>query len=203
MKANGRLFFLIVVLLLCAAATTAVILSYRPPHETTTEHNYNEWLTDWRRKIRVIAGEGRYSEAERLLRNYLNYAPDDNEMRRLLGKLLFDGGNRSGALKAYYAILLRDPGDFIARNNFAVALVGDRRLDEAVREFADAYEASGHEGFIGLNLVGAYALSGAEKAARELTAEIDKQYHGRVEVPFDALMLGGTSKVLAGDTVPR
>ena len=126
----------------------------------------------------------------KFIRNYLNYAPDDNEMRRLLGKILFDGGNRAGALNVYYTALMRDPGDFVARNNFAVALMYNRRSAEALREFLDAYENSGHEGFIGMNLCSAYTFTGEVEQAKRLREALGKQYSGKIEVPFDALLLG-------------
>lgn len=189
MKLNLRLVWLIVLLLCCAAATAVVIVTYRPAHEPEHGHNYNEWLASRRKKIRALAAERHYSEAERLLRNYLDYVPDDNEMRRLLGKILFEGGNRAGALNVYYAVLIRDPGDFVARNNFAVALVYNGRFGEALKELADAYENSGREGFVGMNLAAAYDLNGNAEKARELLEAAERQNQGRIEIPFDALLL--------------
>ena len=202
MKLNWRLVWLIVLLLCCAAATAVVIVTYRPPHEKEHERNYNEWLTSWRKKIRTLVAEQHYPEAERLIRNYLGYAPDDNEMRRLLGKILFDGGNRAGALNVYYSALMRDPGDFVARNNFAVTLLYGRRGDEALREFADAYESSGREGFIGMNLCTAYAFCGDAEKAAALKESLSKQNQGKIEVPFDALLLGDDMKSIPGAGKP-
>lgn len=190
MKLNWRLVWLIILLLCCAAATAVVIVTYRPPHENPRERNYNDWLAGRRKRIRTLVAEQYYPEAERLIRNYLNYAPDDNEMRRLLGKILFDGGNRAGALNVYYTALMRDPGDFVARNNFAVTLLYSRRADEALKEFVDAYESSGREGFVGMNLSAAYAFCGEKEKSAALREAVSKQYPGRIETPFDALVLG-------------
>ena len=190
MKLNWRLVWLIALLLCCAAATAVVIVTYRPPPEDPRERNYSEWLSSRRKRIRALMAEQHYPEAERLIRNYLDYVPDDNEMRRLLGKILFDGGNRAGALKVYYAALMRDPTDFIARNNFAVALLYNRRADEALREFSDAYEASDREWFIGMNLAAAYRVCGDAAKSAALKESLSKQYPGKSEVPFDALRLG-------------
>ena len=204
MKLNWRLIWLLVLLLCCAASTAVVIVTYRPPHEKERERNYNEWLTSWRKKIRTLVAERHYPEAERLIRNYLNYAPDDNEMRRILGKILFDGGNRAGALNVYYTVLMREPGDFIARNNFAVTLLYVRRVDEALKEFFDAYEGSGHEGFIGMNLCAAYAFCGEADKAAALRESLNKQYQGRIEVPFEALLLGDDiGKIPGADKKPN
>ena len=200
MKRNWRLVWLIALLLSCAAATAVVIVTYRPPQENPRERNYNEWLTDLRRKIRTLTAERHYREAERLIRNYLKYAPDDNEMRRLLGKILFDGGNRSGALNVYYSVLMRDPGDFIARNNFAVTLMYEKRPEEALKEFSDAYESSAHEGFIGINLCKACRLCGDAATADRLMESLGKRYPDKLEVPFDALLLGDdVERVVAGN----
>ena len=198
MKLNWRLICLIALLLCCAAATAVVIVTYRPPHEKSGERNYNEWLTSWRKKIRMLVAEQHYPEAERLIRNYLDYVPDDNEMRRLWGKIIFDGGNHAGALNVYYAALIHDPGDFIARNNFAVTLMYNRRSAEALKEFLDAYDSSGREGFIGMNLCAAYGLCGETEKAGRLRESLDKQYQGRIEVPFDALLLGNDIGNISG-----
>lgn len=190
MKLNWRLVCLIVLLLSCAAGTAVVILTYRPPQENPRERNYNEWLIDSRRKIRTLAAEHHYFEAERMVRNYLKSVPDDNEMRRLLGKILFAGGNRAGAQNVYYTALMRDPGDFIARNNFAVTLLYENRFDEALKEFLDAYESSDHEGFIGMNLCKVYKLAGDAAQAGRLMESLGRQYPDKLEVPFDALLIG-------------
>ena len=100
---NWRLWLLLAFLLGCAAATAAVIVTYRAPVDPQVERHHAEWTVHWKRRVNTMIASRRYPEAERAIRNYLRYAPDDGNMRRMLGKALCENGKAADALEVYYA----------------------------------------------------------------------------------------------------
>jgi len=190
---SRRLVFLLALLIGCAALTAMVIVTYRAPFDPQVERNYAEWVAHWKRSVAAMVRERHYPEAERTIRNYLRYAPDDGEMRRILGKVLCENGNYAEALDVYYVALLKDPEDFVARNNYGVALTRRHQLVDAERELQEAFEASGGECYIGFNLSRVYARRGKVEESRRILRRVitDLRRDGGPNIPDDAVVLEG------------
>ena len=188
-----RLWFLLVLLLGCAAATAAVIMTYQAPVDQQIGRSYAEWLANWRISVMAMVRDRRYPEAERAIRSYLRYVPEDGKMRSLLGKVLCGNGNYAEAADVYYVILLNDPGNFIARNNLGVVLARKRQPDEAVRELQEAFEISGGESFIGFNLSRVYSQLGYEEKAQQMLRMVVSKLRrsGEPRIPEDAVLMDG------------
>ena len=169
------------------AANAAVMFTGRGAPERQNVWEHTELPAKWKSHVFKMIGEGHRQEAILMLRDYLRYAPADGDMRRLLGKMLFEEGRYDEAYDTYYAALMNDPGDFVTRNNMGVVLMKLGRREEARREFKDAYDASGEEPFIAANLVCCDEPSG------------DASYDSAppVMIPEDALMLADMAKIRA------
>ena len=70
---------------------------------------------------------------------------------RSLKVRIYRNGKISEAENLLRSLLLRDPGDHICRNNYAVCLMKRKRI-EAVMELEKAWQGSGRRNFIGRNL---------------------------------------------------
>lgn len=187
---NWRLGLLLALLLGCAGGTAAVIMTYRAPFDPRVERGYAEWIEHWKRSVDEMICLECYPEAERTIRNYLRYAPDDVGMRRVLGKVMCKNGNLSGAQDVYYAILLASPGDFVARNNLGVVLALRNRLEDARRELYEAFQLSGNAGFVGFSLSRVLEMLGErDEQLRVLLSFAERGRTGGIDVPRDALVL--------------
>lgn len=181
---------LLVILVILAAVNAAVLLTGKGLSGRRDVWEQTELPAKWKERVHNMIGEHHYQEAIAALRNYLRHAPDDGNMRRLLGKVLFDSGRYDEARDAYYAALLNDPGDFVARNNMGVVLMKQGLAGDALREFREAYNASGQESFIAVNLAGWHMLAGDAAGANGVWNGV-----GEVMIPEDALMLADVEAV--------
>ena len=173
-----------------AAANAALVLLVRRLPDRRKSWEQTELPEKWKARVSKMIGEGHRHEAVLMLKNYLRHAPDDGDMRRQLGKLLFEEGRYDEAYDAYYAALMNDPGDFIARNNMGVVLMKLGRREDALREFKDAFDASGEEFFVAANLACCHGMSGD-------FAYDSVPLNGDVMIPKDALMLADLEKIRA------
>ena len=194
---NKKNLCLLVILGGGAAANLAVVLAgkgFPAQHEVWDQTELPAQLKE--RVIQMI-GDRHYPEAIQALRNYLRYDPKDGDMRRLLGKVLFDSGRYDEARDAYYAVLLNDPDDFVARNNMGVVLMKQGRVNDARRELKDAFDASGRELFVAANLAKSYEQSGNSAEAGKIWNSIREDVHdsGGVVIPDDALMLADAETI--------
>ena len=194
---NGKSRFMLVILGVFTATNAAVVLTGKNLPSRQNAWEQTELPAKWKARVSDLIGEGRSQEAILMLRNYLRSAPDDVNMRRLLGKVLFESGRYDEARDVYYAVLMNDPGDFVARNNMGVILMKMGLRNDARRELEDAFHASAQEGFIAANLVCCHELSGntaGTAAVWKTVAEVTR--NGSVPmVPDDALMLADAETV--------
>ena len=195
---NGKSRFMLAVLGGLAVANAAVVLTRKGPPEQRNSWENTELPEKWKSRVVKMIGEGHRQEAILMLRGYLRYAPGDGNMRRLLGKVLFDVGRYEEARDAYYAALMSDPGDFVARNNMGVVLMKQGRVNDARRELKAAFDASEQEVFVAANLARCHELSGDAPGAENLRRVVREavRNNGDVMIPDDALMLTDAEKLL-------
>ena len=194
---NKKTCCLLAILAACFAANVALVLAGRGFPDQRDAWDQTELPANLKERVFKMIGERRYQEAIPTLRNYLRYAPKDGDMRRLLGKVLFDSGRYDEARDAYYAALLNDPDDFIARNNMGVVLMKHGSAGDALRELKDAFYASGQEVFVAANLAKCYERSGDAAEAEKVWNAIREGVRGSGEVviPEDALMLADAETI--------
>lgn len=192
---NWRFGVLLAILLVCVAATAVVIMNYSAAPDEDNWSVQADFRAKSKSRMWDLVQEQRYAEAERIISSYLKAVTDDVGMRCLLSKVMYKSGNYSGAIKTCYAVLLKNPRDFIARNNLGVALAKSNRLGEAERELEDAFEFSDGEGFIGLNLGRIYVLRGKYSEAQLLFETVMEELHQerRVYIPDSVVMLDGVA----------
>ena len=188
---NGKSRFMLVIFGIFTASNAAVLLTGRSVPARQNVWEQTELPAKWKSRVSTLIGEGRRQEAILMLRNYLRSAPDDVNMRRLLGKVLFESGRYDEARDVYYAVLMNDPGDFVARNNMGVILMKQGHRDDARRELEDAFNASAQESFIAANLICCYERTGntAEAANVWKTVREAARQGGMLTISDDALML--------------
>jgi len=179
----------------CAAAHAVVVLSDKGLPKQQDVWDRTDLPAKMKERVSDMLGDRRHQEAIQTLRNYLRYYPQNGDMRRLLGKVLFDSGRYDEARNAYYAALLNDPEDFVARNNMGVVLMKQGRGEDALREFKDAFDASGQEAFIAANLAICHERTGNSAEAASLRDMVSEGGSGELTIPEDALMLADAETV--------
>lgn len=182
---NNKSRFMLAILGVFGAANAAVMFTGRGASERQNVWEQTELPGKWKSRVFRMIGERHRQEAILMLRDYLRHASADGDMRRLLGKMLFEEGRYDEAYDTYYAALMNDPGDFVARNNMGVVLMKQGRREEARRELKDAYDASGEEPFIAANLV----------CCDESSDDVPHDPISPFMIPEDALMLADMSKI--------
>lgn len=189
MNRPGKL--MLCVFVAAAAANAALVFSRNIPDRSSVVAGETKILDEWRSRIAALVGERRYSEAVPPIRNYLRHAPHDAEMRRMLGRALFEAGRYAEAKDVFYVALLNDPEDFVSRNNLGVVMFKLGSGAAARRELGEALESSEREAFVAVNLAVLCERSGARGEAAALwNAVFDKlREEGGVMIPEDALML--------------
>lgn len=194
---NGKSRFMLAVLGAVAAANAAVVFTGKGLPEQRNSWENTELPEKWKSRVVRMIGEGHRQEAILMLRSYLRYAPDDGNMRRLLGKVLFEVGRYDEARAAYYAVLMNDPGDFVARNNMGVVLMKQGNAADARRELKEALDASEQEAFIAANLACCHERSGDVSGAESIWRVVRESMrnNGELMIPEDALMLADAEKI--------
>ena len=187
---NKKTRFLLTILGVFAAANAAVVFIGR--HFARQDvREQTELVKKWRERVSDMIAERRQQEAITTLRNYLRHSPGDGEIRRMLGKVLFDSGRFEEARETYYAALLKDPDDFVSRNNMGVVLMKLGRERDALRELEDAFNDSEQGVFVAANLAFSYDLVGDRANAARFREVMRSGARNNTEelIPEDALML--------------
>ena len=188
---NKKTRILLAIFGVFAAANAAVMLTGHFFARQDDVREQAELMKRWKERVSELIGEQRHQEAISALRNYLRHAPDDGNIRRMLGKVLFAAGRYEEARETYYAALLNDPDDFISRNNIGVVLVKMGRRRDALRELNEAFDVSEQGVFVAANLARCHELYGDASAAAKYREIMRKGARNNAEelVPEDALML--------------
>lgn len=194
---NGKSRFMLVIFGIFTASNAAVVLTGKAVPARQNVWEQTELPSRWRARVSNLIDEGRRQEAILMLRNYLRSVPDDVNMRRLLGKALFESGRYDEARDVYYAVLMNDPGDFVARNNMGVILMKQGLRDDARRELEDAFNTSAQESFIAANLIWCYEHSDRTAEAENIRKTVREAMRqgGGLTVSDDALMLADAETV--------
>lgn len=187
---NKKTRFLLAMLCVFAAANAAVVLACHAFAKQEVR-GQTELVKNWKERVSEMIEESRRHEAITALRNYLRHYPDDGGIRRMLGKVLFDTGRYGEARETYYAALLKDPDDFISRNNMGVVLMKLGRERDALRELNAAFDASEQGVFVAANLAYCHERSGDAAGAARFREIMRKGLRNSAEelIPEDALML--------------
>ena len=195
---NGKGRFMLAVLWAVAAANAVVVLTGKGVPKQRTPWENTSLQENWKSRVLNMIGEGHRQEAILMLRSYLRYVPDDGDMRRLLGKLLFEVGRYDEARDAYYAALMNDPDDFVARNNMGVVLMRQGKLEDARRELKDAFDASEQEVFVAANLACCRERSGDAVGAENIWRVVREavRNNGDAMIPEDALLLANAENII-------
>jgi protein O-GlcNAc transferase len=113
---------------------------------------------------------GRFAEAERLLRQALQFSPNDTDSLHLLGVLAGQAGRNEASLALFDQALALRPDFAHAHSNRAVALLALGREDEAIEALNTAVELKpdlAHGLYVlGNTLAAKDDLVGAESAYR-------------------------------------
>lgn len=145
-----------------------------------------------------MRAHGNFDEAEKLLRQAIDLAPDNIEYRLRLAELLRDRKDLDGAIAEYRRCLELDPDHAEAHLNYGVVLAMRDRLDEAVREFEKAlqlrpdYEDAHRNLAMALTRLGRsdeaarhFAAAGASEIGTELAQALVLQEQGRLDEAFE------------------
>ena len=188
---NSKSRHLLVLLVVFAVVNAAVLLTGTGGSAQRDVWEQTELPAKWKERVLKMIGDNHHQEAITALRNYLRHVPDDGNMRRLLGKVLFDSGRFEEARETYYAALLKDPDDFVSRNNMGVVLMKLGRERDALRELEDAFNDSEQGVFVAANLAFSYDLVGDRANAARFREVMRSGARNNTEelIPEDALML--------------
>lgn len=97
-------------------------------------------LEDYLAEIEDLIDDSRLTEAAAHCRHILNLHPRHIESYRLLGKVLLEQHDYSGAVDIFQRVLSAEPEDFIAHVGLSAAFKADDLLPEAIWHLERAYE---------------------------------------------------------------
>ncbi|MFQ5450717.1 MAG: tetratricopeptide repeat protein [Nitrospinaceae bacterium] len=91
-------------------------------------------------KARVYLKLGRYEEAEKAIKTYLEQTRDPGEGRLILGQIQAAAGRKEQALESFRNTEGKPALRARAHNNAGIVLIGQGKVQEAIREFEQALE---------------------------------------------------------------
>ena len=151
-KSKKNLVILAAVLGVVFYGTSLVITSTAVPVRQGGEEELSgNYLSSLKIQIYELVESKRFSEAEIIFRRIRKLDPGNRRIQRLGSLICYRNGKINEAENLLRSLLLRNPGDFISRNNYAVCLMAKKRV-ESVSELEKAWLESGKMGFIGRNL---------------------------------------------------
>ena len=151
-KSKRNLIFLAVILGAVFYGTSLVITSTAVPVRQGGEEELSgKYLRSLKVRIYELVEKKQFAEAEIIFRRIRKLEPGNKMILRLGSLIFYRNGKISEAENLLRSLLLRDPGDHICRNNYAVCLMKRKRI-EAVKELEKAWQGSGRKNFIGRNL---------------------------------------------------
>ena len=122
-----------------------------PVREKNAVEKSAVYLRSLKRRLYVLVEKKQFVEAGIVFRRLWKLDPERNIL--CLGSVVcYHNRKFNEAENLLRTLLLRNPGDFICRNNYAMVLAARDRI-EAVRELEQAWRDSGKKGFIGKNLL--------------------------------------------------
>lgn len=153
MKSSKRSFFILLALVLAIFYGTSLVVSSTivPLHEKEAASPEKNYLRSLQLRLFEAVREKRFAEAEIYFRRINKSGTPSAMVRRLGSVALYRNGKLNEAEKLLHNLLLRNPSDFICRNNYAMALMARGQM-QAVAELVKACKDSGRSPFIEKNL---------------------------------------------------
>ena len=122
-----------------------------PVREKGSSEKSVRYLRTLERRLYELVEKKQFPEAEIVFRRLWKLKTDRNIL--CLGSVVcFRNGKLNEAENLLRNFLMRNPGDFVCRNNYAMVLAAKDRV-EAVREMEKAWYDSGKKAYIGRNLL--------------------------------------------------
>ncbi|MBE6385681.1 MAG: hypothetical protein E7048_08460 [Lentisphaerae bacterium] len=181
MKSSKRNFFILLALPAVIFYVTSLVVGFTevPVRESAPQGQERGYLRSLKMQLLKAVQEKRFAEAEMFFRRIKKLDKNTSSMVQRLGSCaLFYNGKLNEAETLLRNLLLRNPGDFICRNNYAVVLMVKNR-PRAVEEFFRASEDSG-------------GISGIEKNLRRSAEKF------KVELPRSAVGSEDRNAVFSG-----
>lgn len=152
-----------------------------PVREYDKSDTPKAYLRTLQLRLYELVTQKKFTEAEIVFKRIRKLNPDNRSILRLGSVVCYRNGKLNEAENLLKNLLLRNPEDFICRNNYGMVLMAKDRV-EAVRELQKAWENSGGLTFIGKNLQRC-----AKRFNVKLTAEIPEEDNEFLNIPPDAI----------------
>ena len=152
---NKHLRNLLILLLALAAtvyASTCLVERFGVSARKTSADGTSSYLRSLQHKLYEKLLDKNHAESEILIRRILKLDPKNTAMKRIAGKIYYHNGKLNEAENMLRNQLMRNPGDILCRNNYAMVLLA-RKRPEALRELVKAFAASGQSPFIAENIM--------------------------------------------------
>ena len=189
MKNSRRnLFILLALLCLILYGTSLVVgATVVPARKGVSQEQANLYRRNQQQQLLTLVKEKRFAEAEIVFRRVLKLDPGNRYIRRLGSVVLYHNGKYNEAEVLLRNMLLRAPGDFICRNNYAMVLTV-KKQPRALKEFFKAWQDSGGSPFIEENM---RRSSKALNLELSPAGQVKKAGSAYLEtVPLDAICTG-------------
>lgn len=145
MKSSSRNVLILFALPALVFYATSLVVSFTeiPVREDVAQRQEKRYLRSLKIQLLKAVQEKRFAEAEMFFRRIKKMDKNVSPMVLRLGSCaLYYNGKLNDAETLLRNLLLRNPGDFICRNNYAAVLMKQGRI-QAVGEFFRACEESG------------------------------------------------------------
>ena len=162
MKNLLPLMTLLGMLLLVVAGTVWVVMTY-PQKEVKVPGEYNlsgDQVRQLKRQVLLFMENGKYREADQLLKRIIEALPGNNKAVLMRGKVCFLRGETEKAERIFRQVVTSAPENPVALNNLGVVLVTKGLYESGTRTLLAAEKFSGGAGFILKNLCQTFLLSG-------------------------------------------
>ena len=162
MKKHLPLVFLLFFLFSVVGGTIWLIMTY-PHRKAPAVRDYNlsqKRVQALKNQVVLFVQKKKYREAENLLRRIIEALPGNKKAVLMRGKVFFLRGEHTRAERIFHQVIIADPGNAVARNNFGVLLVAKGLYESGIRMLISASEISGGAGYIQQNIYQAYLLEG-------------------------------------------
>ena len=194
MKSSKRNFFILLAVPIAVFYGSSLVVSTTavPIQESKNSPREKQYLRSLQLQLLKAVQEKRFSEAEMFFRRISKMDKVSAMVQRLGSVALYHNGKLNECEKQLRNLLLRNPKDFICRNNYAMVLMAKKR-PQALAEFVRACEDSRRSSFIEKNLL---------RCAGEFKAELPRGITGLTEntspvftgVPVDAIVFEEENK---------
>ena len=189
MKSSKRnLIILLSLLCLILYGTSLVVGStVVPSRKGVLQEHAGLYQRNLQQKLLMLVKEKRFPEAEIVFRRLLKLDPRNRYIRRLGSLVLYHNEKYNEAEVLLRNMLLRNPGDFICRNNYAMVLTV-KKQPRALKEFFKAWQDSGGSSFIETNMRRCAGIFKLDPPPANQTKKAESAY--LETIPLDAICIG-------------